>query len=98
MDCPELNELNRVAKYTVGTFHFVARTYHALQTLQRYAVPVYLGDIYLPQNIYYLPTRAIVHMCLIVPGRKGIEGRPSNGVVRGVHVSHTNYGGVHQKC
>jgi hypothetical protein len=77
MDCPELNELNRLAKDTVGTFHYVARIYHALQTLQGYAVPVYLGDIYLPQNIYYLPTRAIVHMCLMAPGQKGVEDQRS---------------------
>jgi hypothetical protein len=31
---------------------------------------VYLGDIYLPQNIYYLPTCAIVHMCLMALGGK----------------------------
>ncbi|KAB8070337.1 hypothetical protein BDV29DRAFT_160578 [Aspergillus leporis] len=70
MDFPESTELNRVAKDTVETFHYEARTYHALQTLQGYAVPVYLGDIYLRQNIYYLPTRAIVHICLMAWGGK----------------------------
>jgi hypothetical protein len=30
MDCPELNELNRVTKDTIKTFHYKARIYHAL--------------------------------------------------------------------
>jgi hypothetical protein len=51
-----------VGKGTEYTSNYEARIYQALEALQGYAVPVYLGNIYLRQNIYYLPTRAIVHI------------------------------------
>lgn len=54
-----------VGKGTEYTSNYEAGIYRALEALQGYAVPVYLGDIYLRQNIYYLPTRAIVHISLM---------------------------------
>lgn len=55
-----------VGKGTEYTSNYEAGIYRALEALQGYAVPVYLGDIYLWQNIYYLPTRAIVHISLML--------------------------------
>jgi hypothetical protein len=62
-----------VGKGTEYTSDYEASIYQALRALQGYTVPVYLGDIYLRQNIYYLPSLAIVHISLMSWGGKALK-------------------------
>ena len=58
-----------VGKGTEYSSHYEGDVYQKLQALQGSAVPVYLGDIYLRKNVYYLDSgRVIIHMSLMAWG------------------------------
>ncbi|KAL1957288.1 hypothetical protein VTO42DRAFT_6194 [Malbranchea cinnamomea] len=58
-----------VGKGTTYKSDYEGRIYQHLKELQGSAVPVYLGDIYLTEMIYYLrPDYEVIHMCLMAWG------------------------------
>ena len=55
-----------IGKGTEYNSLYEGNIYQILQHLQGSAVPVYLGDIYLRDNVYFLdPFRVIIHMSLM---------------------------------
>ncbi|KAF7594887.1 hypothetical protein BBP40_007921 [Aspergillus hancockii] len=58
-----------VGKGTEYNSVYEGEIYQKLRRLQGSAVPVYLGDIFLRENVYFLgPTRVIIHMSLMAWG------------------------------
>lgn len=64
-----------IGKGTEYNSLYEGNIYQILQHLQGSAVPVYLGDIYLRDNVYFLdPFRVIIHMSLMAWAGKDLEG------------------------
>lgn len=63
-----------VAKGTEYNSHYEGDIYSMLQRLQGSAIPVYLGDIFLQERVYFLDHfTTIIHMSLIAWGGEPIE-------------------------
>ena len=64
-----------IGKGTEYNSLYEGNIYQILQHLQGSAVPVYLGDIYLRDNVYFLdPFRVIIHMSLMAWAGEDLEG------------------------
>ena len=77
-----------VGKGTTYSSHFESDVYRKLRYLQGFAVPVYLGDIYLKRNVYCLdPKRIIVHMSLMAYDGVSLETSGRRDINE--HISYT---------